>query len=330
MINRRTSYRRMNAGISLIEMMVSMLIGTLLLIGVLAIFTETRTTFRTTDAVSRMQENARFALSSIEPDLRLVGSWGLHSVAGQVAVPAGVAVTCEDGADVTANVLDRTASIGAANADYADIVPCPAFDDDWLAGTDTMVVRHASGQPAAATAGVVQIQSDRDQSNVFDGGVAPGADICPVPADPPLNPQVRCTYNWVSNYYYVAASSSLGDSTPSLRRMTLVNGVLTDQELVAGVEDLQIQLGVDTDNDDTVDRYVDPDHGLVTPGDPDFVADSQVLAVRLWLMFRAEEVEQGFEDDNIYNYADVVDYEPADQLRRSLVNKTILLRNVRG
>ncbi len=316
-------------GFSLIEIMVSLLIGSLLLIGVLAIFGETRTTFRTTDAVSRIQENVRFALTSMEPDLRLAGSWGLHNVPGQVSVPGSVVVTCEDGADVSAEVLDRSVPIEAANGDYDDLVPCPAFNDDWLAGSDTLVVRHASGEPAPAVAGVVQIQSDRDQSIVFDSGAPPGADVCPVPAAPPADPQVRCTYNWVTNYYYVAASSSLGDNTPSLRRMTVVNGVLTDQELITGVEDLQVQLGIDTNTDGTVDRYVDADHGLATPGDAAFVPGSETIAVRLWLMFRAEEVEQGFEDANTYNYADVVDYQPADRVRRSLVNKTILLRNIR-
>jgi type IV pilus assembly protein PilW len=317
-------------GVSLIEMMVTVVIGSFLLIGVLAIFGQTRTTYRTNDTVGRMQENARFAIMAIEPDLRLAGSWGLHNLAAQVAVPGGVNVTCPDGTDVSAAVLDPTVAVSARNDDYDDLVPCDAFDDNWLDGSDVLVVRHAGGLPVAAAAGTIQIQSDRDQSNVFDDGAQPMAEVCPVPAAPPANPQVRCTYNWVTNYYYVAGSSSLGATVPSLRRHSIVNGVLTDQELVPGVEDFQVQLGVDTTGDNGVDRYVEPDADLITVGAAGFDPDARILAVRIFAMFRAEQGEVGYEDGATYNYADVADYTPADNLRRSLVQKTIFLRNQRA
>jgi type IV pilus assembly protein PilW len=304
-------------GLSLIEMMVTVVIGAILMIGVIAIFGQTRTTYRTNDTVERMQENARFALATLEPDIRLARNWGMHSVDAKVIVPPGVQATCADGTDVSAWVLDPTRGVQAANDDYATLVPCPAFGDDWLDGTDVLVVRHASGQPSVPAAGVVQIQSDRTISRVFDSGVAPA-------------PAAGQTFDWQTNVYYVAGSSSLGDGVPSLRRLTLVGGVLQDQELVPGVEDFQLQLGVDTDNDNVVERYVEADHGLVTPGDAAFDDDAKILAVRVWLLFRAEQAETGFVDGANYNYADVADFAPADGFRRALVNKTILLRNFRG
>lgn len=304
-------------GLSLIEMMVTVLIGAFLMIGVMAIFGQTRTTYRTNDTIERMQENARFALATIEPDVRLARNWGMHSVDAKVIVPAGVQVTCPDGTDVSAWALDPTRGVQASNDDYAGLVPCPAFGDDWQDNSDVLVVRHASGQPTLPTAGVVQIQSDRTISRLFDGGVAPA-------------PAAGTTFDWETNAYYVAASSSLGADVPSLRRQTVIAGVLTDQELVPGVEDFQVQLGVDTDNDNVVERYVDADHGLVTPGDAAFDDDAKILAVRVWLLFRAGEAETGFVDGATYTYADVADYAPADGFRRSLVNKTILLRNFRG
>ena len=106
--------------------------------------------------------------------------------------------------------------------------------------------------------------------------------------------------------------------------------MLQDQELIAGVEDFQVELGVDTTGDNTVDRYVDADNGLLTPGDPAFDPNARVLAARVWLMFRAEQPETGFVDGATYNYADVANYAPADTFRRLLVNKTILVRNSRG
>lgn len=306
---------RRQRGLSLIELMVTMLIGAFLMIGVMAIFGQTRTTYRTNDTIERVQENVRFALGTLQPDIRLAGSWGMHSVASKVIAPgAGIVVRCEDGTDVTGWSL-AVNGIQASNNAYAGFVPCPAFQDAWQAGSDVLVVRHASGQPAVATANVIQIQSDRTISRVFNNGIAPAAGT---------------TFDWDTTVYYVDSASSLGPNVPSLRRKTLVGNVLTDQELIAGVEDFQVELGVDTDNDNTVERYVDADHGLVTPGDPAYDADAKVLSVRLWLMFRAEQPETGFTDGTTYSYADIANFTPADGFRRALVNKTIMLRNFRG
>lgn len=315
-----TRTRNAQQGLSLVEMMVTLLIGAFLMIGVVAIFGQTRTTYRTNDTVGRMQENVRYALNILQPDIRLARNWGMHSRDAFIVPPAGISVTCaEDAADVSAWALSIR-GVEASNGDYDDLVPCPDFGGDWQAGSDVLVVRHASGTPTAPTAGVVQIQSNRTLARVFDDGVAPIADVCP-PA---------CTFDWQVHAYYVASSSSVGPGVPSLRRKTLVGGVLVDQELIAGVEDFQVQLGVDTDADNTVERYVDADHELVTPGSGGFDPDAKIIAVRIWLMFRAERPEVGFTDGAVYSYADVEDFAPADGFRRALVNKTIVLRNFRS
>jgi type IV pilus assembly protein PilW len=64
-------------GFSLIELMVALAIGTLLIIGAVTVYTQSRTTYRTTEAAARIQEVARYAMDTIEPDVRLAGYWGL-------------------------------------------------------------------------------------------------------------------------------------------------------------------------------------------------------------------------------------------------------------
>jgi type IV pilus assembly protein PilW len=108
--------------------------------------------------------------------------------------------------------------------------------------------------------------------------------------------------------------------------MVLVNGVWQDQELIAGVENLQVELGVDTNADGIVDRYVDPGNALVTP----VVDPARIMAVRIWIMLRAGQIEVGYTDGATYNFANVANYSPADQFRRQLLNKTVVLRNMRS
>jgi type IV pilus assembly protein PilW len=128
--------------------------------------------------------------------------------------------------------------------------------------------------------------------------------------------------------YYVAGRSSLGTDIPSLRRKSFGNpnaataaSAVTDEEIVPGVEDLQVRLGVDTDGDTNADQYVNP--GSVPPG-------AAVVSATLWLRIRAEEREIGHVDDRAYQYADMAaPLTPNDDYRRILVAKTIHLRNTR-
>jgi hypothetical protein len=106
-----------------------------------------------------------------------------------------------------------------------------------------------------------------------------------------------------------------------------------------GVEDMQLQFGVDPGFDGNSDGAPDdadangfPDFytgvptRYVNPGDP--ILDTGLVAtVRVWILVRAENPEVGFVDGNSYNFADVVNYQPNDGFRRLLVSRTIQVRN---
>jgi hypothetical protein len=106
-----------------------------------------------------------------------------------------------------------------------------------------------------------------------------------------------------------------------------------DQEVLAGVEDMQIQYGVDTDavgavNRGVIDRYVDADDQIIVPGAAGFLPDAQILSIRVWFRLRSERPENGHDDNTAYAYADT-NFAANDSFRRLLVSKTIYLRNAR-
>ncbi len=88
-------------GLTLIELMIAMVIGVFLLIGTLTVFTQSRANFRVADSIARLQENARFAMDLVEPDLRLARFWGRNAEPGAIpgptdaTFPAGIVVTCD-------------------------------------------------------------------------------------------------------------------------------------------------------------------------------------------------------------------------------------------
>lgn len=63
-------------GLSLVELMIAMLVGLILMAGALSMFLANRRSYTLQSAVARMQENGRFALDFLRPQLRLAGYTG--------------------------------------------------------------------------------------------------------------------------------------------------------------------------------------------------------------------------------------------------------------
>lgn len=76
MTYRQASCHSRQLGLSLIELMISILLGTLLLLGVLQMFTNTSSSDRANTALARLQESGRVALEIIKQDLRRTGYIG--------------------------------------------------------------------------------------------------------------------------------------------------------------------------------------------------------------------------------------------------------------
>ena len=65
-------------------------------------------------------------------------------------------------------------------------------------------------------------------------------------------------HNVLVHGWYVDAASSEAN-LPALYRYTLVSGgLLQNQEIMPGIEDFQVTLGVDRDADGQIDGFVDP------------------------------------------------------------------------
>lgn len=323
-------------GLSLVELMVAMAIGTFLLAGAITVFGKTRDLYRTNDAAARLQETARYAMGTIEADLRMANYWGLMSRAD--LIENGPALDLANPPDVDPAYslpAELTPYVGAINQcgdmwavklpAYIEVnndsygYACAAFGTA-VPGSDQLTIRRASTQiidagGLAASAGQIKLQTSRVQGTLFASGAVPAGYL------PPLS-ESRAL---IANGYYVDQDSDERDGTPSLRRKQLEvetgATVIGDLQIVPGVEDLQVELGADFNADQNADYFVQP-NTVIPAGD-------QIVAVRVWLLVRAEQQEIGFIDGRSYTYASRAAYAPADSFRRVLVSKTIALRNTR-
>jgi type IV pilus assembly protein PilW len=67
-------------GLTLIELMIALLISTLILAGLVQIFTMNRSTYQSDEGLARLQENARFAMEFLGRELRNVGNMGCFNM----------------------------------------------------------------------------------------------------------------------------------------------------------------------------------------------------------------------------------------------------------
>ena len=326
MTMQKSRIRESQLGVTLVELMVALAIGSFLMIGAVQVYSQSRQAFVINESIARVQETAQFAMDTVEADLRMASNWGLQSrgsaVEGRALVgdpnPSGLGIPGGCGADW---VLDLANPVEGDNNAYT-LACLPTGGAQ--ANSDIVTTRRATVAVQPLDAARIQIQTTRIQGELFDDGNVP----------PAFDPARSETHNLMVRTYYVSASSTLIPGVPTLRRKSLVSvggaPAIQDQEIAPGVENMQLQFGVDTDGDNTVDRYVNPNDGIFDPLDVTFIPSAIVITARIWIVVRSITPEVGIDDQRVYQPGDVNLGTPTDEYRRMQVSKTILLRNARS
>jgi Tfp pilus assembly protein PilW len=307
-------------GLGLIEQMVAMLIGLFLVIGATSVFVKSRKSAALDDAMAQLQLKGRHAMQVIEADVRMANFWGLSKDGALVLNKpeqlhiANPSTALLDGTEAASCgkqfAVDVERYIEATNNSYP-LPPTCAARTGAAAAADTLTIRRATQAAHALNNKKIQLCSHRNYVEIIFG-TACDAEV----------------YDLAVSFYYVDSQSQNDSSYPSLRRKSLgVNSAGTgpgfrDNELISGVEDLQIQLGWDaTGNAASATQYVNPE--------PMDLAGGQVVAARVWLLMRAQFPDASYNNTQTYSYGDRV-FTPNDHFRRLLVSRTLYIRNAVG
>lgn len=333
-------------GVSLIELMVAMVIGLVILAGTLVVYEKARDIYSANDQLARLQENARYAMNIIESDVRMANYWGLMSRSSFVengscsSSPSGITVSnscgtqvaCPSGIvnaewvfdvdryiaglnDITSNNALKSATTTLSCKDASD-----GTSGTTVAGTDVLIVRRTgadvlTGSPAANTA---YLATTRTSGTIFTGTVPTAYSSLGVTTPPRY--EVR---PFQTSVYYVSSNSTGSSGFPALRRKRLAAGSgspqLLDQEMLPGIDDLQVLFGWDTIGADTrADVYLPPE---IEP------ASGAIVSVQICMVARSEALDLSM---NNSNYVDCKGNTVAsDNHRRLLFSRTVQLRNLR-
>lgn len=84
--------RRLSRGFGLVEIMVALVLGLVVSLGIVQIFTASRATYQSQNASARMQEDARFVLSKMIQEIRMTGMYGCLSFSNVTPVAPAIAL----------------------------------------------------------------------------------------------------------------------------------------------------------------------------------------------------------------------------------------------
>jgi type IV pilus assembly protein PilW len=350
--------RARQAGLSLIELMVSITIGLIILTGVAYVFVNTSDARRELERTSRQLENGRFAIDTLQDDLRLAGFFGelnVSSISGTTVPAAAVPTAVPDPCSTTAADWHQALHVHVQGYALGAGAPagCLIAGLNILAGTDILVVRRArtcaagvSGCPAASGSSIPYLVVGMCATVATTHEIVLGTAAATLQKKDCATAASKRQY--YVNIYYISTDNGSGVSVPTLKRLTFTPGTsastgvpanFTVDPLVEGIEQLHVEYGLDTDGDGAPDVYV------TNPNDYPASACSascqvtnwmNVVTTHVYLVSRNLETTPGYSDAKTYQLGTAtgsVTYTPVSSVagyRRHAYSALVRITNPAG
>ncbi|MBU0500095.1 MAG: PilW family protein [Gammaproteobacteria bacterium] len=300
-----------NSGLSLVEMMVAMTLSLVLIAGVISLFVSSKKSYTESEHFARLQENALYAMFTLERDLRMAGFFGW--VRGSEVTGSKVDVDCTGVASAyqTADFLavEKVAKDGTAFGCIKDGEP----------DTNVLVIKHTISfdeDNETEEINKTYIRTTRTYGRLYDGkdgrpaGMSPGK-----------------SWEYQASIYYIRTGSLFCTPVPCLSRMSLQNSSWVTEDLAVGVERMALLFGVDSDGDGDIDSFAPANK------DTDWLS---VGAVRVTLLVSDQDEDPFYPPKDMegkiqYNLG-AGDPKPdiqrnVDKYHRTVISTTIGLRN---
>ena len=347
------------AGLSIIEIMVALLVSTILLGGVIQIYVGNQRTSRVGDGLAQLQESARFAVDQISEDIRTAGYLGC--------------VDSRKSANVVANGVDGTNPVNTAIRGFVadtdgDLSPTPpatltTTTNLPIANSDVVMIQRASSASMQLSTAMtsetdhvrvgtnnlgvgsdqVLLISDCDRAVIFRVTAEPYDDSGDIVFEHDATGNSSNSFDdvaftdtdntfirrFMESAYYVGDTGRTNSAGSAVRALYRV-GIGGQEELVEGIEQIRVLYG-ETDASNGSVQY--------RPADSAGLSMADVTRVQIALLVSSTERTLDQSDDNDYQMLDIT-VQPAadggtyaypdDRRLRRVFTTTITLRNRRS
>lgn len=330
------------AGMTLIEIMIALLIGVFLIGGILEIFINSKQTYRMQEGLSRLQENGRFALDFLANDIRMAGFIGCNNNASltNTISPAflynfskpieGFESTSTSAWTPTINPIISSPQGGsdvitirrAADQGFTVITQASVTDGLTLDSSATTTNLQTVGflNSSGTNNCTIAVVNNCSSASVFQVSSITGSVLSHSTGSgcTPDNSTNSLATTYVGGQIFPINTISYYVSTNPSNNLSIYRkvGSSSAQELVEGIEQMQILYGEDTDQDGAPNYYVTANN---------VVNMVNVVSIRISLL--AVTVDDNLASQPLtytYNGSNVT---PTDNKIRRVFNTTIAVRN---
>lgn len=308
-------------GLSLVELLVALALGVVMSFAAMNLLLQSKRSYFAAEELARLQENGRYALRYLAHELTMAGFLA-NLLPGTAISSSESGTACFDYLLATSNPLEHFDDVSTAGESGGGQSPpgdC-LVPGKHLAGTDLLLIRRTLGAPAVSAgeqfAAVdaddiyVHVAAQPELPLVQRGGAGVAAD--------------GALWEYLPQVLFLRTYSvEAGDGIPSLcrkRQGRSSNGMAPTECLVEGIENLQLEFGIDETGNDLVDRF----HPAPSPAEL-----AGAVAARIYLLVRSIHPVSGHVDDKSYELGRTRVEAAHDGYYRRLMQTTVLLRNHR-
>ena len=316
------------SGFSVVELMIALLLSMTLGVAVVSVFINNSYSFNQDENTARMQDDARHALREIAFEISMAGHYAELHTPDIVTPDANLAIGTDCGPAGAVNWMYRTIEPGtdnthsimaidnATNSQVAAAHSCFAAGE-LRDGTDVIAIKRVAGaESGALQAGSVYLRTNGTVGLLFRAP-APAAPTIPVPVP-------RADWQYRPSIYYIRQfANTLGDGIPTLCRKTLrgAGPSMQTECLATGIEDMQIEYGIDTSEDGHPNVY------LTSPS-LDEIQD--IVSARIFLLARTTEIDTRYTNAKTISISNAPDYTPNDSFHRRVFSTNVSVQNIRS
>jgi len=313
-------------GFSVVEVMIAMLLSMALAGGIISVFVNNSYSFKQDENIGRMQDNARFALREIAFDISMAGHYADLHIPDSVSYDGDLVTATPCGPAGQDNWIYRTTEAGTGNSlsimavDNATNAAASAahscFDgSEILDGTDVVAIKRVAGAETTPSANGAYLRTNGTVGVLFSGiepTASPLAIAAPF-ADWAFRPSI---------YYIRQFADTPGDDIPTLCRKALSGAgpIMTTECLATGIENLQIEYGIDTSQDGHPNVYLT---------NPTLTQMQDVVAARIFLIARTTDIDTRYVNNKTYSISNAPDVIPGDSFHRRVFSTSVSIQNIR-
>jgi type IV pilus assembly protein PilW len=324
----KKSTTRNQLGFTLVELMIAIGLSMILSIAVVTVFANNRHSFNQDANVQRMQDDARHALREITYEISMAGHYADLLIPGSVTRDNNLTLTTDCGPIGTAEWMYQTVQAGTGQ--FLSVValdnatPAQAAANftcinggEFVDGTDVVAIKRVAGVRAGVpTNGNIYLRTNGTVGLLYQEPLTTPP-VIPIPA-----PNAAWEYR-PSIFYIRNFARTPGDDIPTLCKKVLRGPApgMTTECIATGIEDLQMEYGIDTTNDGFANLYLPA---------PTLAEMQSVVVARVTLLARSAKSDSKYQNDKTYNLSNADPLSPADGFRRQVVSTTIGIQNIRS